>query len=82
CDVGAGAGSFGIKLFQEHPHLKITLCDFPSVMKETGEASCFQWCFWGNEYPHVVKEGQVEFLPIDLFGEVPEGRDVYYVRYV
>ncbi|KAF8880084.1 S-adenosyl-L-methionine-dependent methyltransferase [Infundibulicybe gibba] len=73
CDVGAGVGSFAIKLAQEHPHLKITLCDLPAVMEEAEK-------FWGKEYPHAIEEGQVEFLPIDFFKEIPEGRDVYYAR--
>ncbi|KAF8889034.1 S-adenosyl-L-methionine-dependent methyltransferase [Infundibulicybe gibba] len=68
CDVGAGVGSFAIELAQERPHLKITLCDLP--------------VFWAKEYPQAVEEGRVEFLPADIFKEVPEGRDVYYARHI
>ncbi|KAF8889036.1 S-adenosyl-L-methionine-dependent methyltransferase [Infundibulicybe gibba] len=70
CDVGAGVGSFTIKLAQEHPHLKITLCDLPEVVKEAEKASFF------------VEKGRVEFLPVDFFKEIPEGRDVYYARHI
>ncbi|KAF8895211.1 S-adenosyl-L-methionine-dependent methyltransferase [Infundibulicybe gibba] len=65
CDVGAGVGSFTIKLAQEYPHLKITLCDIPA-----------------ERVSHAVEEGRVEFLPADFFKEIPEGRDVYYARYI
>ncbi|KAF8889033.1 S-adenosyl-L-methionine-dependent methyltransferase [Infundibulicybe gibba] len=73
CDVGAGVGSFTIKLAQEHPHLKITLCDIPEVMKEAEK-------FWGKEHPRAVEGNRVEFVPVDFFKEIPEGRDVYYAQ--
>ncbi|KAF8899314.1 S-adenosyl-L-methionine-dependent methyltransferase [Infundibulicybe gibba] len=64
CDVGGGNGHATLGLLRAFPHLKIILQDTSSVMDQGKE-------LWAKELPEAVREGKVDFIPIDFFNEVP-----------
>lgn len=76
CDVGSGVGALTAVLAKQYPHLKITLQDLPTPLKEAA-------AFWKTELPNAEQTGQVSFVPLDFLKEPPvKGQDIYYMKHI
>ena len=94
CDLGGGNGHATLDLLKKFPQLRIVLQDLESVVEEGRKVRIFydmnifilanvDPCqLWSTEYPEVVENKHVSFVPIDFFKETPvPGSDFYYVRF-
>ncbi|KAF8876830.1 S-adenosyl-L-methionine-dependent methyltransferase [Infundibulicybe gibba] len=76
CDVGSGNGHATLGLLRAFPKLQIILQDTSSVMDQGKE-------LWAKEFPEALREGKVDFVPIDFFSEAPVKHcDFYYLRHI
>ena len=74
CDVGSGVGTVSLQLAKTYPTLQLKLQDLPHVMLHAKNE------VWPKEFPEAIKEGRIQFQPIDFLKESPiPGCNVYYV---
>ncbi|KDQ49688.1 hypothetical protein JAAARDRAFT_212075 [Jaapia argillacea MUCL 33604] len=70
CDVGGGNGHRTLELVKASPQLMVVVQDLEATL-------------WTKEYPEVVKEDRVAFVPLDFFNGVPvKDCDIYYLSHV
>jgi hypothetical protein len=73
-DVGSGIGGISLHLANMFPHLRITNQDLPEVVEQAQVT-------WAKDAPEAVRDGRVEFVPLNFLEESPViGKDVYYLR--
>ncbi|KAG2139395.1 S-adenosyl-L-methionine-dependent methyltransferase [Suillus cothurnatus] len=73
-DVGSGIGGISLHLANMFPHLRITNQDLPKTMEQAQIT-------WEKDAPEAVRDGRVEFVPLNFLEESPVvGKDVYYLR--
>ncbi|KAG2082524.1 S-adenosyl-L-methionine-dependent methyltransferase [Suillus cothurnatus] len=73
-DVGSGIGGISLHLANMFPHLRITNQDLPEVIEQAQVT-------WAKDAPEAVRDGRVEFVPLNFLEESPViGKDVYYLR--
>lgn len=73
CDLGGGFGHVSMHIAKACPQLRIVLQDQPGTIAAAKT-------YWEKGAPEVVRDGRVEFIPIDFINEVPkQGCDYYFV---
>jgi hypothetical protein len=73
-NVGSGIGGISLHLANMFPHLRITNQDLPKTMEQAQIT-------WEKDAPEAVRDGRVEFVPLNFLEESPVvGKDVYYLR--
>jgi len=63
-DVGGGIGTSSALVARRHVHLKFIVQDFASVCEEGKK-------HWSTEYPEVINDGRLSFIPHDFFTAQP-----------
>jgi hypothetical protein len=71
CDVGGGQGHLLCSLLAQHPHLRGTVYELPSVSERKD-------LLWANK---MGVAGRCEYVPGDMFKEVP-GADAYILKHI
>lgn len=71
CDVGGGHGYLLVAVLSAYPHFEGCVLELPEVVEE-------EEAHWA---PKVGVEGRCEYIPGDMFDEVPEA-DAYFLKWI
>ncbi|KAK7685213.1 hypothetical protein QCA50_011576 [Cerrena zonata] len=76
CDVGGGVGHISMHFAKACPQLHLTVQDRPETVEQALQ-------LWNNAEPEIMKEGRVNFVPINFLEESPvKGCDYYFLKSV